>query len=55
MACAKAYGREPRVHVVPVVVVIRDAEVAGVLVTVVIRVPDERALLAVSDVQLSYA
>lgn len=53
MACAEAYGRKTRVHVDPGVVVIRDAEVAGVLVTVVIGVSNEGTLSTVSASQLS--
>ena len=44
MAGAKAERRSPGVDVVPVVVVVSDAQVSAVLTAVAGRVSDERAL-----------
>jgi hypothetical protein len=43
----KAERRSARVDVVPVVVVLSDMEVAGVLGTVAVRVPNKRGLVVV--------
>lgn len=41
MACPKPNRRQPRVDIVPVVVVICHVEMAGVLVGIIIRVADQ--------------
>jgi hypothetical protein len=47
VAGTKAERRSARVNVVPVVVVLSDMEVAGVLGTVAVRVSNKRGLVVV--------